>query len=271
MLHREDPAGLVVITQPTHAWIAGQLAQAWGNTHVGHFEPWADVCLGAEQHDIGWLAWEASPTLNGQTGRPHSFLEMPTLLHVAIWSSAARMALALGRYPALLVSLHGTGLYERYGRTYATADEERAVQEWLAGEYTLQRELIASLQADSHYAPYVTQEMIARNRQLVAVWDMLSLALCMGLDTPHTFDAVPAANGTIALTLTPIADNAQHIHVTPWPFREERVTLVCEGRRLPQHYESEERMRQALLAAPWVTIHVCLHPVAEPGMPVAER
>lgn len=258
MLHREDPAGLVVIPQPTHAWVSGQLAQAWGNACVGYFEPWADVCLGAEQHDIGWLGWEASPTLNPQTGRPHSFLEMPTMLHVAIWSSAARMALALGRYPALLVSLHGTGLYERYGRTYATVEEQRAVQEWLASEYTLQRELIASLQADAHYAPYVTPEVIARNRQLVAIWDMLSLALCMGVRAPRTFDGVPAADSTIALTLTPVADNPQQIQVAPWPFREETVTLIYEGRRLPERFSSAEDLRQALRVAPWVTMHTYL-------------
>jgi hypothetical protein len=30
MLHRQEPAELIVITQPTHAWIAGCLARAWG-------------------------------------------------------------------------------------------------------------------------------------------------------------------------------------------------------------------------------------------------
>jgi Protein of unknown function (DUF3891) len=76
MLYREDPAGIIVIGQPAHAWIAGQLA--WGNEHVGTVAPWEEVCLTAEQHDMAYALWERAPTLNPQTGRPYSFLDMPT-------------------------------------------------------------------------------------------------------------------------------------------------------------------------------------------------
>ena len=55
MLHRADPDGPIVITQPAHAWVSGQLAQAWGNESFGEFAPREEVCLAAEQHDIGWL------------------------------------------------------------------------------------------------------------------------------------------------------------------------------------------------------------------------
>ena len=58
MLHRADPDGPIVITQPAHAWVSGQLAQAWGNEPFGDFAPREEVCLAAEQHDIGWLVWE---------------------------------------------------------------------------------------------------------------------------------------------------------------------------------------------------------------------
>jgi len=61
MLHREDPDGLIVITQPMHAWIAAQLARNWGNEAFGTFAPWEEVCLGAEQHDVGMTAWERAP------------------------------------------------------------------------------------------------------------------------------------------------------------------------------------------------------------------
>jgi Protein of unknown function (DUF3891) len=73
MLYREDPAGLIVIGQPAHAWVSGQLARAWGNTLVGPVSPWEEVCLAAEQHDLAHSLWERAPTLNPQTGRPYSF------------------------------------------------------------------------------------------------------------------------------------------------------------------------------------------------------
>ena len=68
MMHRPDKQGLIVITQPAHAWVSGQLARSWGNETFGHFEPPEEVCLAAEQHDIGFLEWEQSPALNRKTG-----------------------------------------------------------------------------------------------------------------------------------------------------------------------------------------------------------
>ena len=106
MLFRETADGLVVVSQPTHAWVSGQLARAWGNPAFGAVEPRDDVCLGAEQHDLGWAVWEQSPTRHPGTGRPHRFFDMPTAEHVAIWRGASRRALTQGRYAALLVSLH---------------------------------------------------------------------------------------------------------------------------------------------------------------------
>lgn len=53
MLHREDPNGIVCITQPTHAWVAGKLARAWGNARFPLPEPREEVCLAAERHDDG--------------------------------------------------------------------------------------------------------------------------------------------------------------------------------------------------------------------------
>ena len=114
MLYRDAPNTLIAIAQPSHAWLSGQIIRAWGNAAFGTVAPYEDVCLGAEQHDIGWLEWERSPTFNPATGRPHSFRELGVVAHTAIWRRGTEVALAFGRYPALLVSLHGTGLYERF-------------------------------------------------------------------------------------------------------------------------------------------------------------
>jgi len=64
MLYREGTQGRIAITQPAHAWLSGQLARAWGNERFGDVVPWEEVCLGAEQHDVGHTAWEQAPALN---------------------------------------------------------------------------------------------------------------------------------------------------------------------------------------------------------------
>ena len=36
MLHRQSSEGTIVIGQPAHAWVSGQIARAWAEP----FEPW---------------------------------------------------------------------------------------------------------------------------------------------------------------------------------------------------------------------------------------
>ena len=48
------PRGHVVIGQPAHGWMCGQLGRAWGNERFGPVEPAEEVCLAAEQHDTTW-------------------------------------------------------------------------------------------------------------------------------------------------------------------------------------------------------------------------
>jgi hypothetical protein len=260
MIHREEPAGLTVITQPAHAWISGCLARVWGNEQFGSFAPTEEVCLGAEQHDIGWLWWEGVPTLNANTGYPYNFMEVPTEEHVNIWSNAKQLALPFGRYVALLVSLHGTGLFERYRGWQNSAESSQMVREFLGHEYAFQEKLTVSLQNDSHYAQYATQEVIARNRSLVATWDSLSLALCMGMRRQQQFSRVPTASGETTLTLTPVDNDPTQIKVAPWSFQHKEVTLVFEGKILQETFTNETAMRAALASADCTTITTVLTP-----------
>ncbi len=254
MLYREDPAGLIVIGQPSHAWVSGQLARAWGNDDVGTVAPWEEVCLAAEQHDLAHALWERSPALNPQTGRPYSFLDMPANMRLALVSSASALLLAQSRYAALLVSLHFTGLYERYDLQRASGEERQAMRDFLAREDAFQQHLLVTLRDDPSYASYATPEIVARNRHLLSTWDGLSLALCFGLQPEKSFLRVPTRSGETTLTVTRVGDDPTCGMVAPWPFHEDTVTLRCEGRRLPETFPDEEAMRTALAHAPWVTI-----------------
>lgn len=260
MLYRTTTQGRIWITQPTHAWVAGQLARAWGNDTFGSFDPWEEVCLGAEQHDIGWSPWEAAPTLNPQTGYPHNFTELATQVHIDMWSKAKHLAMPFGRYATLLVSLHGTGLYERFTNWQNSPESTQIVQSFLQQESEFQQQLTAELQNDPDYAAYATTEAIAYNRQLVALWDLLSLILCMGLEQERQIEHVPTPTGEVTLTLTPVENNPTQIKVEPWPFRAKVVPLVWEGRILRETYTQEEAMRTQLKQAAWNTITTTLQP-----------
>jgi hypothetical protein len=260
MLYRMVGDERICITQPTHAWVSGQLAQAWGNETFGAIAPHEAVCLSAEQHDIGWIPWETAPTFNPDTGYPHGFNEIAPAVHTTLWAGAKHLTLPMGRYVALLVSLHGTGLYERFTHWKKSPESIQVVEAFLKQEKEFQQQLIHRLEQDPAYAEYVTPDAIARNQHLVATLDALSLMICMGITGQRQVEQVPAATGETTLTLTPIADDPTQLSVKPWCFQGDEVTVVFEGRILKAKDTDEQAMRDRLATAPWVTLTATLRP-----------
>lgn len=260
MLYRTIDNNRICITQPTHAWVAGQLAQVWGNERFGSIAPRAAVCLGAEQHDIGWTPWEMAPTLNPDTGYPHSFNEIATEVHIQLWTGAKHLAMPMGRYVALLVSLHGTGLYERFTHWKQSLKAVPVVEAFLEQERAFQQQLMIRLEHDPAYAPHIIPEAIARNQRLVATFDALSLLICMGITEQKHVEHVPTATAETTVTLTPIAGDPTQLSVEPWCFQGNEVTVLFEGRMLQDKAPDEQTMRDRLANAPWITLTATLHP-----------
>ena len=227
VLLRPDGDAMICIGQASHAWLSGQLARAWRGV-----EPREEVCLAAEQHDVGMAEWDLAPSLNPETGRPHSFMEMPLAVHLDLWSAAPHKLVAQSRYAAMLVSMHGTALYEMRDLSRLKETEAAAVRGYLAS----QRELQARL-AD---AVGVGEDERRRNQQLIWAWDWLSLALCL--------DWAPAdLGGPVPLHL------GEGGTLDPWPFTQDgEVEVRCEGVRLEGRYGDEAELHAALAAAPRV-------------------
>jgi Protein of unknown function (DUF3891) len=218
MLLRRDADAVIAIGQPAHAWLSGQLARAWSPRP----EPWEEVCLAAEQHDAGMAEWDRAPKLNPETGLPRSFMELELDDHLEIWWRAAPLVLQQSRYAALLVSMHGTALYERR----RSVDDER-VRAFLDGQRELQTRLHEGFD----------EEQVRRNQRLIWTWDSLSLGLLLDW-APFDVEGIHVEDGTL----------------DPWPFASPTITVKSEGRRLTGTFDDEATMRAALDAAPWVTL-----------------
>jgi hypothetical protein len=245
----------LLVGQPAHAWVSGQLARAWGNAAFPPPAPREPFCLAAEQHDVGWSDADLAP-LAGPDGRPLSFLQQPRAAHVAIWRDAARRLLAQSRYAALLVSLHGTSLYARVDPDAEAPDVAAAIRDYLAGEHALQSRLAADLDPAE----------VDTNRRLLLTLDRLSLMLCHQRAT--MLEDVPSAGGPATLRLEPAGDDAgvggvrddravppatatARFTLDPWPFAAGAVAVGCEARRLEG---SHGDLAAALAAAPWVPL-----------------
>lgn len=271
MLFRETGTATIAISQPAHAWLSGQIMRAWGNSAFGTVTPFEDVCLAAEQHDIGWLPWERAPTLNPATGRPHAFRELPVSAHTAIWSEGTDLALTLGRYPAILVSLHGTGLYAAFDLAAASPPDAAVVRAFLDGQQSIQSWLLAGLRDDPRYRFHADPETIEHNRGLVRAADRMSIALCAGMrdlavrsTDPRlgVVRQVPTAGGPTDIVLRALDDGLTAISVDPWPFAVPVVRLMCEGTIVPpERFQNEDTMRAALRSGRTVCLGMELRPV----------
>ncbi len=231
LLRPDGPDAVVAIGQASHAWLSGQLAAAWAGDVP------EELRLAAEQHDVGMAEWDVAPELNPATGLPYSFTEVPRATHVALWSGAPRKLLSQSRHAALLVSLHGTGLYERYPPKGLGPDDQAVVDEYLATQRSFQQALATELTLDP--------VELDRRRGLVALWDELSLALCLDW-APHEMDGLTLARDGDAHTLT------------PWPLRDATVAVFCEGRRLSGRFDDASALHAALDAAPRIELRFVL-------------
>jgi Protein of unknown function (DUF3891) len=247
MLLRTDERGVLAIGQQSHAWICGQLARAWGNERFGAFDPYEEVCLGAEQHDIGMAAWDLAPTRNPSTGLPYSFVEMPLDQHMELWSAGPRLLLSQSRYAALLASIHGSRLYGLRDLDSTPEPDAGKIHAFLDRAREFQDELLLSLFGEVERG----RGAVARNSDLVWTWDYMSLAVCLDW-APCTVADVPTADGAAGVTIS--ASGALRLTVDPWPFAAPAVKVRCEGRRLSARgYASDEELAREFAGAAWET------------------
>jgi hypothetical protein len=241
---------VLAIGQQSHAWVSGQLARVWGNERFGTVEPWEEVCLAAEQHDVGWAPVDLEPPLNPETGLPRTFMEMSLDVHLPIWTRGPRDLLTQSAYAALLVSMHGWRLYERRDLERASPEDAAAIRAFLADRGSFHDSLIDRLQPDA--------EQLERNSLLIWTWDYLSLALCHGW-SPATAKSAPAADRLVDLQITHTEPGGP-VQIDPWPFSVDVVRVRCEGRRLEGRFGSEQELHKALARLPLETLELELAP-----------
>ena len=236
MLVRVEAGTALCIGQASHAWLSGQIARAWGNQDFATPDPWEEVCLGAEQHDVGMAAWDLDPVRDEETGWPLDFMSMPMEVHADLWRAGPGRLRTQSRYAALLASMHCTALY---GRREPTP----VVKALLDHHAALQAELLDSLDEDPARARH--------HQRLLWAWDWLSLAVL--LDWSPGSQAVPVAQGGADVELRLEAAGNGAFTLDPWPFAYEELALRAEGRRLRSPSEP-------LASAPWETVAVVLRP-----------
>jgi hypothetical protein len=237
------PRGHVAVAQPAHGWMCGQLARAWGNERFGAVAPAEEVCLAAEQHDVGMARWDLAPELDPATGLPATVMTMDLATHLALQMEGPELLATQSRYAALLASLKHCVMYERPNGVGLLRGRNRQIRSYLDRSAAFQAKLRATLS--------VPDAEIERNWRLVRTWDALSHNLLLD-GAPCVRREVPAAGGALVDLQLDRRDDAHTLE--PWPFASEPVVVRTEGRLLEGTFGDRDRLHEALARAPWVEL-----------------
>ncbi len=255
MLHRQEDEGLVVVSQPAHAWLAGQIAAHWGNAD---FAPQPEeVRLAAALHDIGFVPWEQEPTFDPATGLPHSFLDLPAAIQLPLWTGSIQQLLGYGRYSALLVSMHFTMLAQRMARD-RDGEDVKLAQRFLDAQEEFQTTMLTSLRNDAYYAPLSDDGHVLAAQRFVALADWLSLQILLRFKDKKVAKDQQSRPSAERFDLAPLNAAGTEVQLKPWPFEGDSLELVCEGKRLRSSFKDESAMREGLRNAAPVTLVITL-------------
>jgi hypothetical protein len=251
-IHREDdPSGAYLIPQASHAWLAWQVAQHWGNRDFSRPAPRSEVLAAVLLHDAGWSDFDAAPGVDG-SGRPRTFDRMPVVEHLNIWRACVRSADGLSRYAALLVASHFAFLASmKTADLLARGDTAgaRCAQSFIAEMERLQGAWREALVVDPRYERYLDGPGWQTNAELLAACDRISVFLCAGLGSPFKVEAPTPSGEPAVVELNHTGDGVWRVH--PWPLEGDKLRIHCQGRRLATTiFDSGEDLRRTLSSAP---------------------
>lgn len=272
IVRRQDARGqegrLVLIRQLDHSALSGEFTRHWGSGPFTRPAPLDSVVLASARHDEGWREQDEQPLYDAQARAPVHFRTLDVRTHIPFYREGIRRIVALDPYAGLLVSMHGSGIYQgRYGagpiRMSTQTDEVRdLMQAFVAEQEALQSDLKRRL-----WAPSGRRRLFERtvwfHYELLQVWDLLSLFICVDRDRTPVHDIGPAPTSPEGrdLELRVRADDDGTVRMSPWPFDVPRLEAVVPARAIPDRpYETQRELRQILDEAPDAPIHCRLVP-----------
>ena len=106
----EGPSFLL-ITQPDHAHLAGEILSLWRADGLPDNPRRDDLLFAAREHDNGWREADAAPRWDAERGRPHDFMTLPARERIEIWERGVCRFAAERPYASLLIARHALNLF----------------------------------------------------------------------------------------------------------------------------------------------------------------
>lgn len=252
----------LVIAMAQHTALAGKFARAFGNSDFAAIAPRDEMLFATDHHDYGWMALDAEPARNPQTGLPWHLTDTPHDLSVQTLGPAIPMNEAHHPYCALLVAMHLWGIYNgRYGLSDQVLLDGIAPQyrpsfdEKMAQLQAHQDRLKRSLASQSETAAWVEDEHLFQNYKQLQFFDLL--ALYFNCTHPadrqsQEFRHVPKS-ATEAVTVRVVPAGGDRYVFEPFPFQRSSVTVSFEGRYLTPMARTDAELLEVWKSTPTST------------------
>lgn len=173
-LQRQKYVRCWMITQPSHAALAGDLAARLDAPQIPKLEP--ELVRAIALHDAGWGLPDAKAIMRSRSGHadcPQSFLDVGVAAFLDAWTQSIETALPFSPAGGYIVSRHFWRLAEhRLGHGGDSANDRKSLQTFLSRETRRQKKL-ASKQARS-------AEELEILTDVLQFCDLLSLYICSG-------------------------------------------------------------------------------------------
>jgi len=170
-----------MITQPSHAALAGEIAAGLSGDHLPRLE--ADLLRAIALHDAGWGMPDAQAVMSSrsvQKNPPRSFLQVGVSGFLAAWTQSIEVALSTSPAGGYMVSRHFWRLAEHRVRSSEDSANDRAkLQDFLNRESERQNKLASKQDR--------TPDELELLTDVLQFCDLLSLYFCCGARQPVEF------------------------------------------------------------------------------------
>lgn len=231
MIVKLAPSGWEIIHQPAHGLLAFQLGQHWKVSQRPLH--WPETLIALTEHDDGQDPYEGQNHLT-ELGAPMNFKKLGYSVEQA--RNMVSIALHKSRWNALMVSMHGSFLYDDKRGTDASLDEYLDQQK--QNQQSWRRQYKVS-KAEATYAYDFVQ------------WcDAFSLILCRD-QLPPEARRVEISKGLDGTAYYVFQRSDGTVGVDPWPYEANQFSVAIEYYTVGQlSFSDDHELYNAMQKAP---------------------
>ena len=248
MMTQTAPAGEkhFVMTMLEHMDLCAQMARAYGNDRFETLHPYDEVLYAVGNHDRGWDDYDRQPVVDPKSGLPLIMAQTPPKDAVKTNKGSPDFNEAHHPYCGLLSSMHTWGLYnKRYGFSRfalrmrpgtlsvpVLPENRQMIDDMLNGEIERQNRLKSKLAESPATRGLIEEPHLFQNYKQLQFFDTLALYFQLYHASERgneSYVHVPMnAEEDATIEVRQISDRVYSLD--PFPFKGDRLTLVCKGR-----------------------------------------